>query len=433
MHKKRILPQLLKHLNIVFLLAIIVMSNATGSIAGALGIDRSGNMLVWHDEVCKGNSGGSALPGNNNAEKAYNFLIAHGYTPEQAAGIVGNMILESGVGPERLQGTGLNERTSADQARDSSQGWGIVQWTPAGKFINNAGGDPNSLDTQLNYLVAGDKLNGGATEASGVVKATKTVDEATQAFGQYFEAPLDLSASIETRKKFANAIYEQATKGTPLPEEVASAIVNYTDSSPSGTKAPSGSSGSKTCKAASGGDCQNPFRDLKNASPNRYDGGLDYGGSGGEGPVYAACSGKVVLVQTVGSGWPGFGTQGDGAYIVYQIQGGKADGLHIYISEDCTPKVKEGDAVTPTTEVCTYKDQGTMLEIGWSNGGNGYVNWSNYPGAANNFASNSGIDIGEFLETLGVGPGQVTGEKSSTGAPEDWPKWKDTSSPANKV
>lgn len=415
----------LNQLKLGFLLSILILSNTTGSVYAALDIDRQADYLVWHDNVCNANSGGSALPGNNNAEKAYNFLIAHGYSPEQAAGMVGNMILESGVGPERLQGTPLNTRTSADQARGSSQGWGIVQWTPAGKFINNAPGDPNSLDTQLNYLVANDGLNGGAGDPKTVadkMKSATTVEEATQYFGQYYEAPLDLSASIAERQMYAKAIYEQATKGTPLPPEVAAAIVNYSDNSPANTQAVSNNSKSQpNCQKTSNSDCQNPFRDLQNASVNRFDGGLDYGGSGGTGPVYAACSGKVVFSQTAaeGSGWPG----NPGLYLVYKIEGGKADGLNIYITEDCFPKVKVGDSVTPTTEVCTYQDSGTMLEIGWSTGGNSYVEWSDYPGKPNNYASNSGLDIGAFLESLGVAPGLVQGEKSTTPPPPDWPKW----------
>ncbi len=422
-----------KRAGVIFLLSILILSNTTGSVAQALSIDRSGDYLVWHDDVCKsGNKGGSALPGNNNAEKAYNFLVAHGYEPHQAAGIVGNMILESGVGPERLQNTSLNTRTPADQVGDKNTGWGIVQWTPGSKYIKAATGDPNSLDTQLNYLVANDGLNGGASApevAAQKVREAGDVDSATQAFGQYYEAPADLGASIAIRKQYAQAIYEQATKGTPLPEEVASAIVNYTDSA-AGASTQSVSNTSKTkssCKKeAVGSDCKNPFRDLSKSQPRRFDGGLDYGGAGEDAPVYATCPGKVTLVQTTGSGWPGLGTNSDGAYIVVKGEGGKTDGLNIYMTEDCTPKVKEGDTVTTETEICTYKDQGTMLEIGWSEGGNQYIKWSDYPGAPNDFGSNSGQDIGQFLETLGVGPGVFDGEKSNTPPPADWPKWGDS-------
>ena len=37
------------------------------------------------------------LTGSNNQQKAFNFFVQNGYTKEQAAGIVGNMIAESGV------------------------------------------------------------------------------------------------------------------------------------------------------------------------------------------------------------------------------------------------------------------------------------------------------------------------------------------------
>ncbi len=392
-------------------------------------IFRQTNDILYYDDCANSCSAGAStqLNGDNNAERAYNFLVTHGYTPEQAAGMVGNMILESGVNPQRLQGTGLNDLTPADQVPvDGTRiGWGIVQWDPPSKVIppiKDAGKDPNDLIAQLEFLTADNKLNGGARhDAADRVRATNTVEEATQAFGQYYEAPANLGASIDQRTTYAQAIYNKATQGTPLPPEVEAAIYKGDGT---GTVASTGPSECGSTRTDSG-ECQNPFRDLKNSHPMRWDGGLDYGGDNGEGPVYAVCPAEITHVQTTGSGWPGLGTESDGAYITYRVTSGKAEGLFVYITEDCTPAVAVGDRVTTDQPVCHYKDQGTHLEIGWSEGGNNqYIAWSDYPGKSNGYASNSGLDIGRFLSTLGVGEGHDSGEGiSTTPPPADWPKW----------
>ena len=51
-----------------------------------------------------------------NAERAFKFFLSVGYTPEWAAGIVGNMIAESGVEPQRLQNTASGVITPASEA-----------------------------------------------------------------------------------------------------------------------------------------------------------------------------------------------------------------------------------------------------------------------------------------------------------------------------
>jgi hypothetical protein len=138
---------------------------------------------------------GADLVGTSNVEKAFNYLANHGYTEQQAAGIVGNMIHESGVEPARLQGTAPGVITSPADAVGSSFGWGIVQWAPAGKMItpSRAAGVSDttiaSLGYQLDFLTR--QLNGQTTipeaNAGDQVKATTSVEDAAVAFARYFE------------------------------------------------------------------------------------------------------------------------------------------------------------------------------------------------------------------------------------------------------
>jgi hypothetical protein len=138
---------------------------------------------------------GGPLVGSNNQQKAYNYFTANGYSPEQAAGIVGNMIHESSVEPARMQNTAPGTVTHASEAAGSSLGWGIVQWTPAGKMINpslQSGADDakvESLEFQLDFLRK--QLDGDGPIPEGAagtaVRAARTVEDAAVAFGQKFE------------------------------------------------------------------------------------------------------------------------------------------------------------------------------------------------------------------------------------------------------
>jgi hypothetical protein len=150
-------------------------------------------------DTSKGGGGCSCVDGNlsgaNNQQKAFNFFVQNGYSKEQAAGIVGNMIAESSVEPARLQNTAPGVVTPPDKVVNSPLGWGIVQWTPAGKMINpsrDAGVQDEqiaSLGYQLEFLIK--QLNGdgplGEGAAGRAIKSATTVEQAAYEFGDKFE------------------------------------------------------------------------------------------------------------------------------------------------------------------------------------------------------------------------------------------------------
>ncbi|WBQ05714.1 phage tail tip lysozyme [Kribbella sp. CA-293567] len=158
---------------------------AGGSTAGTAGGSGCG---------CGG--AGGPLVGGSNQEKAFNFLVSSGYSKEQAAGIVGNMIHESSVEPMRLNGTTSGVKTPAATAAGlGNKAWGIVQWYPASKMINPsraAGASFETIETlehQLNFLVR--QLDGTGPVALPAVgrkmKAAKTVDDAAYIFAHDYE------------------------------------------------------------------------------------------------------------------------------------------------------------------------------------------------------------------------------------------------------
>lgn len=62
-----------------------------------------------------------------NAKYIYSYLINKGWTKNAIAGILGNMQSESSMNPARWQ---------SDNIGNISGGYGLVQWTPATKFID---------------------------------------------------------------------------------------------------------------------------------------------------------------------------------------------------------------------------------------------------------------------------------------------------------
>ncbi|WP_112245400.1 phage tail tip lysozyme [Kribbella monticola] len=157
------------------------------------------------DSAAPGSTGGCScggpLSGSNNQQKAFNYFVSNGYTKEQSAGIVGNMIDESSVEPMRKQNTLPGTKTPAaevDQpgtANDYGGGWGIVQWTPPSKMITpsrSSGAKDEQIETlefQLDFLKV--QLSGKGPAAEGqagtMLKAAKTVEDAAVAFARYYE------------------------------------------------------------------------------------------------------------------------------------------------------------------------------------------------------------------------------------------------------
>lgn len=173
-------------------------------------------------EACScGGAGASAgdtqLYGSENAEIVFNFFVSKGYKPFQAAGIIGNMSVESGVEPQRLQGTQSGIKTPAESV-SGNIGWGLVQWTPASKFINTQSpkSKANEIGVQLEFLW--NQLEGKGPlpekQAGDQLKTTTNVEDAVLAFqgntkvgGKYsgFERPADQRGSVSERTSRAKA------------------------------------------------------------------------------------------------------------------------------------------------------------------------------------------------------------------------------------
>jgi hypothetical protein len=119
-------------------------------------------------------------------QQAYDYFIAQGYTPEQAAGIVGNLTNESGLNPNAIN------RNDAGPGRDSE---GIAQWNR--ERLNNLqnfaaarGTGYQDFNTQLAFVdheLRGSGGNGGGSESAAYNRLIQTTDPrgAATAFSTY--------------------------------------------------------------------------------------------------------------------------------------------------------------------------------------------------------------------------------------------------------
>ncbi len=117
------------------------------------------------------------LIGNDNAEKIYNFYLGKNLTPEQAAAIAGNAILESGANPNAVSRSGYRGIFQWDRNN---------RWPRLEEWTNSNGYDPQSLEGQLafSYYEADQRGN-----IEGIRRHAE-LDMATWYWGRYYEGAI---------------------------------------------------------------------------------------------------------------------------------------------------------------------------------------------------------------------------------------------------
>lgn len=188
----------------VFITLVILASSSFSTVYAAVDIcDEAylrnigvATLSCIQDNECTDGSGITALNGDDNIAKIFNYFLPKGYKDFQIAGMLGNMKHESGIEPQVVQGkpgqvTPVESLTPA-QLSNPKLGYGLVQWTPVRKMIDPvraAGKDPNDLGAQLDFLW--DQLEGRTAspekKAGDHLKATTDVASATVSFETKYE------------------------------------------------------------------------------------------------------------------------------------------------------------------------------------------------------------------------------------------------------
>lgn len=146
----------------------------------------------------------NTLSGGTNEEKIWSWLKAEGFTDEGAAGVMGNLRQEAGAdfAPNAVENGGSGFKI------DGQTGYGIAQWTDAGRqrglqqMAEAMGKDVSDLDVQLAYLKK-EMQDYGIWDK---VRNADNVQAATQVFHDEYEKSNDYNAfgNINHRHDFAN-------------------------------------------------------------------------------------------------------------------------------------------------------------------------------------------------------------------------------------
>jgi hypothetical protein len=138
----------------------------------------------------------------NNQQAAFNYFVGAGYTKVQSAGIVGNLMQESG--------SSIDPRA----AQPGGAGRGIAQWSVGGRWDRDAndnavwyagtqGQSVWSLNLQLKFITY--ELNTFSGFGKAQLKAATTIDAAVTAFESKFERCGVCEHS--TRVRYAQQVY----------------------------------------------------------------------------------------------------------------------------------------------------------------------------------------------------------------------------------
>lgn len=155
---------------------------------------------------------GSAVPG---AGPLIGMLVQAGLTPAGAAGLVGNLLAESGLDPGNAENSsGVNDAAyvagvdngsiSEDEFANDGIGFGLAQWTAANRkralyqYAKSTGRSIADLGMQIEFLL--NELKENYSSVYQVLASTDSVREASDTVLHDFESPADQSVAVEEER-----------------------------------------------------------------------------------------------------------------------------------------------------------------------------------------------------------------------------------------
>lgn len=131
---------------------------------------------------------------------AYNFFIANGFTPAQAAGIVGNLQRESTI--------------EIDPTANNGTHYGIAQWggdrlIALKSYAASKGKDKSDFQLQLDFIIH--ELNTSENAAKRAINAASTVEAAAAAWNEQYERSDETDSG--PRIKLAEAVFTTYSGG----------------------------------------------------------------------------------------------------------------------------------------------------------------------------------------------------------------------------
>ncbi len=321
------------------------------------------------------------------------YLESQSIPAIDAAGIVGNLMQESGLNPME-HGYGLAEW---------SPGW----WASASAWIAAQGQNPNSAGGQLMYIAA--NVNQGVDGARFYAGLRSDLHRATSAQAAALVWMNDYEQCSGAGPRGSESFTPGSLCMADRRESYAvQALRAAARSQASGegelllSSAPDGSCNSSFPLTGSIRGYTNPLQRATGIVWERTDQGVDAAMAPGSPLLAFAPSIVRMIVGDFYAGQPA---------IVFEVTGGPLAGRWWYLSEQITPRVSQGQTIGAGQTVATYASAGTGIEIGWWMPRGGYP--LGHPGYREGLATNAGGDFRYLLRALGANPG--TGAGLSTG------------------
>lgn len=184
---------------------------------------------MWHAKA-SGAYARDSVEAYDNAMEIYGILSARGWTVNAVCGVLGNMGAESGYNPWRWQSDSIGASTGSPW---TNKGYGLVQFTPASKYINNATGltgyGPNFSD-KVGLVTDGQAQMIYVDENADYYKTarypltyeqfkTSTLNSGylAKAWLYNYERPADPSSTAESRAENGEYWFEVLDGSTPPP------------------------------------------------------------------------------------------------------------------------------------------------------------------------------------------------------------------------
>lgn len=154
-----------------------------------------------------------------NAEYIYSYLIDKGWTTNAIAGMLGNLQAESSMNPGRWQN---------DDVGNTSGGYGLVQWTPATKYIDWCTeqniNDYSEMDSNLSRIIYEVENNLQWIKATNsdiptfkdFTKSTKSISELATEFLLCYERPADQSEEVQAYRSSLSENWFSFLGGVPV-------------------------------------------------------------------------------------------------------------------------------------------------------------------------------------------------------------------------
>ncbi len=168
----------------------------------------------------------------DNETYIWDELRKAGYSEIQTAGIMGNLMMESGLRPNNLQNVfekkfGLTDQQYTDKVNSGEisctnfysdgAGYGLAQWTYWSRkkaLYAKCYPDIGGLQKQVAYMIS--ELAGFPTVQKRLPECT-TIRQVTEVIMKFYEMPADQSnAALTTRTNYGQQIYDRHHKPEPV-------------------------------------------------------------------------------------------------------------------------------------------------------------------------------------------------------------------------